>query len=67
MDAHHIANSQPLIDYQEIDVLDPDLLKELVARIVVFPGEKIKIVWNFSDEISELLKLDLSPDDPVAV
>ena len=67
MDAHHIANSQPLIDYQEIDVLDPDLLKELVAQIVVFPGEKIKIVWNFSDEISELLKLDLSPDDPVAV
>lgn len=67
MDAHHIANSQPLIDYQEIDVLDPDLLKELVAQIVVFPGEKIKIVWNFSDEISELLKLDLSPDDPAAV
>lgn len=48
-------------------MLDPDLLKELVAQIVVFPGEKIKIVWNFSDEISELLKLDLSPDDPVAV
>ena len=66
-DAHHIANSKPLIDYQEINVLDPDLLKELVARIVIFPGEKIKIVWNFSDEMSELLKIDLSSDDSIAV
>lgn len=66
-DAHHIANSKPLLDYQEIDVLDPDLLKELVACIVIFPGEKIKIVWNFSDEMSELLKIDLSSDDSIAV
>ena len=43
------------------------MLKELVARIVIFPGEKIKIVWNFSDEMSELLKIDLSSDDSIAV
>ena len=66
-DARHVANSKPLIDYQEIDALDPDLLKKLVARIVIFPGEKIKIVWNFSDEMSELLKIDLSSDDSIAV
>lgn len=65
-DAHHIASSKPLIDYQEIDVLDPDLLKELVERIIIQPDGKMKIVWNFSDEVSELLNQDLAPVREVA-
>lgn len=66
-DAHHIASSKPLIDYQEIELLDPDLLRELVERIIIYPNGKMKIVWNFSDEVSELLKQDLSPISEVAV
>ena len=61
MDAHHIASSKPLIDYQEIDMLDPDILKELVERICIYPDGRMKIIWNFSDEVSELLKQDLAP------
>lgn len=65
-DAHHIASSKPLIDYQEIEILDPDLLRELVERIIIHPDGKMKIVWNFSDEVSELLNQDLAPAREVA-
>lgn len=66
LDAHHIASSKPLIDYQEIEMLDPDILKELVERICIYPDGRIKIIWNFSDEVSELLKQDLAPVQEVA-
>lgn len=65
-DAHHIASSKPIIDYKEIEMLDPDLLKELVERIIIYPNNKIKIVWNFSDEVSELLKQEQAPVRGVA-
>ena len=66
MDAHHIASSKPLIDYQEIEMLDPDILKELVERICIYPDGRIKIIWNFSDEVSELLNQNLAPAQEAA-
>ena len=37
------------------------ILKELVERICIYPDGRMKIIWNFSDEVSELLKQDLAP------
>ena len=61
LDAHHIASTQPLIDYQDIEVLDIDLLRELVEKIVIYPDSKMKIIWNFSDEVSALFDQDIAP------
>lgn len=49
--------------YHNINELTPELLKELVQKIVVMPGNAIEIIWNFSDVVGEMIgdvtKLDL--------
>lgn len=61
--AHSIANSKRIVDYQDIERLTPELVKELIQHITVYPDGKIKIVWNFSDEISSLLEQASSAKD----
>lgn len=35
--------------------ITPELVKQIIKEIVVFPENKIRIVWNFSDEIAPYL------------
>lgn len=58
--AYRIANSKRFVDYQEIEKLTPELVKELIQKIIIFPDGRIKIVWNFSDEISALMEQDFT-------
>lgn len=42
--------------YQGVERLTPELTRELIKRIVVHPDKKIRIEWNFSDELSGLIE-----------
>ena len=42
-----------IIEYQEITELTPQLMKELVKRIIIRPDGSIRIEWNFCDEMNE--------------
>lgn len=44
-----IQKSKPLGKYLQVDKLSPELMRELVQRIIVYPGGAIHIDWNFSD------------------
>lgn len=42
----------PLAKYTQLETLSPELLRELVKEITVYPGGAIHIAWNFKDFIS---------------
>ncbi len=66
--AYSIANSRRVIDYHDITELSPELVKELIQQIIIFPEGKIKIVWNFNDDISAILKQEFTfTEDGIAV
>lgn len=44
-----IQKGKPLGKYLQVDKLSPELMKELVQRIIIYPGGAIHIDWNFSD------------------
>ena len=46
-----ISMAEPVIQYQEITELTPELTKELIRRIVVNPDGSIYIEWNFCNEL----------------
>lgn len=47
-----------MIEYQEITELTPQLMKELVKRIMIRPDGSIRIEWNFRDEMNEPIPFD---------
>ncbi|MCM1508544.1 MAG: recombinase family protein [Ruminococcus flavefaciens] len=47
-----------IIEYQEINELTPQLMKELVKRIIIFPNGSIRIEWNFCNELGEVISID---------
>lgn len=53
-----VADSQPFAGFQELGALTHGLVKELVRQIVVYPGGSVRIIWNYSDEVSALLSKD---------
>jgi len=44
-----IQDAEPLGKYIQVERLTPELIRELVQRIVIYPGGAIHIDWNFSD------------------
>ena len=57
--AHHASESilsseQDMVSrYMNLTELDDNLMRELVRKIVVFPGGAVNIVWNFKDVTEE--------------
>ena len=51
------SDSKKLIQYQDVSEVTPELMKELVKRIVVYPDGVLGIEWNFKDELSKLVKI----------
>lgn len=47
-----LKEAVPLAKYTQIESLSPELLRELVKEITVYPGGAIHIAWNFKDFIS---------------
>ena len=53
-----VKEASGMLQYQEITELTPELVKELIRRILVFPDGSIKIEWNFRDEVAKLIQID---------
>lgn len=47
-----LKEATPLSKYTRIESLSPELLRELVKEITVYPGGAINIAWNFQDFIA---------------
>lgn len=47
-----LKEAAPLTKYTQIESLSPELLRELVKEITVYPGGVINIRWNFQDFIA---------------
>lgn len=48
-----MESGQKIMEYQEITELTPQLMKELVNKIIIRPDGSIRIEWNFCDEMNE--------------
>ena len=53
-----VKEASGMLQYQEITELTPELVKELIRQILVFPDGSIKIEWNFRDEVAKLIQID---------
>lgn len=56
--AIQMETDRRMIEYQEITELTPQLMKELVKRIMIRPDGSIRIEWNFRDEMNEPIPFD---------
>lgn len=54
-----IQSAEPLGKYFNVDKLSPELMRELVQRIIIYPGGAIHIDWNFGD----VLQIQVSDAD----
>lgn len=48
--------------YTEVEKLTAEIVADVLQEIIVYPGGKINIVWNYRDEMEKLL-LDISMGD----
>ncbi len=49
-----------VMEYREIAELTPGLMRELVKKIIIYPGGSLRIEWNFCDEIDGTIPFDSS-------
>lgn len=56
MSTEQISAAERIVPYQGLTKLTPGLARELIKRIVIRPDERIRIEWNFSDELSGLVE-----------
>ena len=57
-EAAHMEAARKIMEDQEITELTPNLMRELVKKIIVYPGGSLRIEWNFCDEISGPVPLE---------
>ena len=55
--AVRISESEAFSKYSEITDLTPELAKELIDGIVVFPNGTVRIKWNFADETANIIEM----------
>lgn len=53
----HISETAPFIRFNQIDKLTPELTKELIKRIIVRQDGSIRIEWNFTNEIAQIIEV----------
>ncbi len=56
---NHMEETDPFIRFNQIDKLTPELTKELIKRIVVRQDGSIRIEWNFTDEMAQLIEVPI--------
>ena len=64
---HQISNGQRYTERAKVSQLDRELLQLLVKQITVFPEGRIRIIWNFNDELSEIIKAMPENESSIAV
>lgn len=47
-----------LTPYAQVTELTPEIMRELVKRVVVYPDHTVSIEWNFRDEMVRILKIE---------
>ena len=52
-----IEETDPFIRFNQIDKLTPELTKELIKRIIIRQDGSIRIEWNFTDEIAQIIEV----------
>lgn len=55
---NQISAASHFAKFQDITELTPELTRELIKRVLIYPDEKIRIEWNFCDEVSKLVELE---------
>ena len=65
-DAAQEKDSQQILQYQDITELTPELTRELIKRITIFPDGSLKIQWNFHDDISDAVDFTRIASDQCA-
>lgn len=50
-----ISGGQALTRHQYVTELTPELIRELIRQIVIYPGGKLKIEWNFYNGWEEVV------------
>ena len=55
--AVRISESEAFSKYSEITDLTPELAKELIDGIIVFPNGTVRIKWNFADETANIIEM----------
>ena len=48
-----------LLPYLEVEQLTEDILDDLLAKVLVFPGGRLEIQWKFRDELERLRQIAL--------
>ena len=56
MNIAQVNAGERIVPYQNLTELTPELLKELIKKIIIRTDQSIRIEWNFSDELAELVK-----------
>lgn len=62
-----IASGQKYSEHTKVTKLDRQMLQLLIKQIIVFPEGRIKIVWNFNDEISAIMQAIPENETGIAV
>lgn len=55
--AEQLASAKQVTACQGLTELTPELTKTLIKRITVHPGGRLRIEWNFADEVKKVLSL----------
>ena len=45
-----ISDGQALAKYQDVTKLTPELMRELISQIIIYPDGRLRIEWNFCTE-----------------
>ncbi|MCI8672528.1 MAG: recombinase family protein [Lachnospiraceae bacterium] len=45
-----ISDGQALAKYQDVTKLTPELMRELIRQIIIYPDGRLRIEWNFCNE-----------------
>lgn len=58
-DTKVISRSARLTDYQNLEELSNELVRQLIKEIIIYPDNRIKIVWNFHDDVAAYIDEEL--------
>lgn len=58
-DTRVISRSARLTDYQNLEELSNELVRQLIKEIIIYPDNRIKIVWNFHDDVAAYIDEEL--------
>ena len=62
-----VASAYTMVTYHDITQLTPALAQELIEKIVIFPEGRIRIHWNYTNTLAQMLEREKIEDIRIAV